>query len=135
MIVVDTNVIAGLFLATEWSEQSEHLLLDQPEWAAPALWRSEFRNVLATYVRVGRLELQASIEAIEAAEELMHGQEFSVASAAVLSLAAESKCTAYDCEFVVLAKHLDAPLVTNDRRVLRVFPETASSLSLTTGAT
>jgi len=45
----------------------------------------------------------------------------------VLELAVRSRCTAYDCEFVALAKQLGVPLVTSDRQVLAAFPETAVS--------
>ncbi|MGK7895136.1 MAG: VapC toxin family PIN domain ribonuclease, partial [Xenococcus sp. (in: cyanobacteria)] len=51
MIVADTNVIAYLFLQGERTEQAETLLLFDSEWIAPYLWRSEFRNILALYIR------------------------------------------------------------------------------------
>jgi predicted nucleic acid-binding protein len=34
----------------------------------------------------------------------------------------------YDCEFVALAQHLDVPLVTADKKILREFPVIAKSL-------
>jgi len=43
----------------------------------------------------------------------------------VLGLAAQSGCTAYDCEFVALAADLGTRLVTADRRVLAAFPDIA----------
>ncbi len=52
MIVVDTNVIAYLYLSNERSQQVERLLEKDSEWAAPLLWRSELRNVLALYLLV-----------------------------------------------------------------------------------
>lgn len=125
MIVVDTNIVASLWLPTEWSEDSERLLATEPEWSAPLLWRSEFLNVLATYVRTERLELVQALDAIESAEALFIGREFSVGSIPVLSLAARSGCTDYDCEFVVVARHLSVPLVTLDRKLLTAFPEVA----------
>jgi predicted nucleic acid-binding protein len=59
------------------------------------------------------------------AESLMSGGEFAVISGDVLSLAASSACSAYDAEFVVLAREMGVPLVTTDRRLLESFPETA----------
>ena len=47
----------------------------------------------------------------------------------VLSLSHSSGCSAYDCEFVNLAKDLDVPLVTQDKKILHNFPETAISMS------
>jgi predicted nucleic acid-binding protein len=52
----------------------------------------------------------------------------------VLQLAAASRCTAYDCEYVALAYALDVPLVTVDRQILSHFPERAIALDLFAGS-
>ncbi len=59
---------------------------------------------------------------------LMSGRERDVSSAHVLRLAAESGCSAYDCEFVALAQDLHVPLVTVDKQVLSQFPDVAIAL-------
>lgn len=46
-----------------------------------------------------------------------------------MALAASSACSAYDCEFVALAKDLDIPLVTADKQILTQFPDVAVSLA------
>jgi predicted nucleic acid-binding protein len=125
MIVVDTNLIGYLLLASERSAQAEQVLQRDPQWAAPLLWRSELRNVLAVQVRAGRVNREHAMSVMAQAEELMRSREYLVTSQAVLRLAAESGCSAYDCEFVALAQDLDAPLVTVDRQVLAAFPNTA----------
>ena len=51
MIVVDTNVLAYLLITGERSAEAERALRKDPFWAAPLLWRSELRNVLALYMR------------------------------------------------------------------------------------
>ena len=130
MIVVDTNDVAGLFLPSAWSKKAEKLLADDSEWAAPLLWRSEFRNILATYVRTNRLELDTALTIAETAEALFAGREFSVDSAAVLRLAAQSRCTAYDAEFVALAQHLAVRLVTLDGQVIDAFSAVAVALDV-----
>ncbi|MBL7164528.1 MAG: type II toxin-antitoxin system VapC family toxin, partial [Anaerolineales bacterium] len=58
MIVVDTNIIAYLYLESERSSQAERLLEKDTQWSAPLLWRSEFRNVLALYIRKKELSLE-----------------------------------------------------------------------------
>ncbi len=63
-----------------------------------------------------------------AAESQLPGREFSVDTARVLSLASQSGCSAYDCEFVALAHDLGVRLVTNDTAVLRAFPDVAIPL-------
>lgn len=57
----------------------------------------------------------------------MMGREMDVKSVDVLQLVSESKCAAYDCEFVALAIELDTVLVTQNKKVLREFPSVAVS--------
>lgn len=128
MIIVDTNVIAYLFLTGEHSDLSEQLLKHDPDWVAPRLWRSEFRNVLTLYLRKKLLSLQEVMEILEEAERLMSDSEFEVPSAPVMRLAVESGCSAYDCEFIALARYFRVPLATNDGTLLRAFPDTAQSI-------
>lgn len=128
MIVVDTNVIAYLFLVGDHTAQAKVALRKDPDWTAPLLWRSEFRNVLAFYLGQELLALSQALQFMQEAELLMQGGEYEVASSLVLSLCASSRCSAYDCEFVALAQELGVPLITSDARILAEFPSTASSL-------
>ena len=128
MIVVDTNLLAYLFLTGEHSTEAEQALRRDPEWAAPLLWRSEFRNVLAHYIRRGLLSVPEAGAIMDAATDLVRGREYQVVSHRVLSLTAASTCSAYDCEFVALAQDLGAALVTADRQVLDQFPDVAVPL-------
>ncbi len=57
MIVVDTNIIACLYLTSEFTARAETQLQKDPEWATPLLWRSELRNILAGYLRRQTLTL------------------------------------------------------------------------------
>ncbi len=128
MIVIDTNIIGYLYLNSERSEQAEKVLLKDAEWAAPILWRSEFRNVLAQYIRKEILSYEDAIRVMEEATLLMEGREYEVPSMEVLLLVRESTCSAYDCEFVVLARELGVSMVTVDKQILREFPKDAVSL-------
>lgn len=128
MIVVDTNIIGYLYLTSERSKQVEKALLKDDYWIAPFLWRSEFRNVLALYIRKKLLSLEDANRIMEEATSLMHGHEYDVASVHVLALVDKSSCSAYDCEFVALAKDLKAQLVTVDKQILEQFPDCAISL-------
>ena len=128
MIVADTNLIAYLLIEGQRSRQAERAFGRDPEWAAPLLWRSEFRNVLAYYVRARMLSLDASIRIVDAGESLMRDREYAMESAQILHLASRSSCSAYDCEFVALAQELGVKLVTSDRTILRKFPGSAVSL-------
>ena len=128
MIVVDTNILAYLYLPTELSASAEALLAKESDWAVPLLWRSEFRNILAGYLRRGILPYEAALAIQTEAEALVAGAEHDVSSRSVLELVRDSDCSAYDCEFVALAKALDVKLVTADKKLLRAFPTVAMGL-------
>ena len=126
MIVADANLIAALVLSfNENSETAENILLNDRDWAAPRLWKSEFCNILATAIRRNFLNLELAIEAMESSEKIMAGSEFDVSAVQTLKMAAESECTAYDSEYALLAAELDVPLLTYDRKLLRQFPKLA----------
>lgn len=128
MIVADSNLIAYLLIRGDQTPGAQAVLRSDPLWAAPLLWRSEFRNVLALYLRQKHLSLPDALQYVQEAETLLRGNEYQVESAAVLRLAEQSGCSAYDCEFVHLAQDLGVQLVTADKRVLRSFPSTAVSM-------
>lgn len=109
----------------EHTAVAEAIYERDPGWVAPLLWRSEFRNVLARGVREGSAELEDALAAVRLAEQLLEDRELQPAGEHVLRLAAASRCTAYDCEFVAVARDLGIPLVTFDREILRRFPEDA----------
>jgi predicted nucleic acid-binding protein len=125
LIVVDTNLLIYLHVAGQHTRQAEAVLGRDPVWTAPFLWRSEFRNTLADLVQRRALSVEDAIQIAHQAEQTMAGREYGVVSHHVLSLAARSGCTAYDCEFVALAEDLRVRLVTGDRQLLRAFPALA----------
>ena len=129
MIVVDTNIIAYLYLPNDCTDDAERFLIKQPEWAAPLLWRSEFRNVLALYLRKGVLTFDQAYSIQSEAEMLLSERELDVASLDILRLVENSECSAYDCEFVALATQLQTILVTADKKILSNFPTSAITLS------
>ncbi len=133
MIVVDTNIIGYLYLSSERSGQAEKVLLKDSQWSVPILWKSELRNVLAQYLGRGILSFEDVVRIMDEATRLMDGREYEVASMDVLQLVRESKCSAYDCEFVALARNLNVPLVTVDIQILREFPTDAVSMDEFTG--
>ena len=128
MIVVDTNVLAYLYLPGEYTPAAERLLQRDPKWAVPLLWRSEFRNILAGYIRRKTLTFDQTLALQSEAESLLSGSEFEVDSQAVLELVRDSDCSAYDCEFIALAMKLNTKLITMDAKLLRAFPNWAVRL-------
>jgi predicted nucleic acid-binding protein len=128
VIVVDTSILAYLFLHGQHTRQAEAARRKDGSWAAPRLWRSEFRNVLAQYLRRELITLQDAHQIIERAIRMMGGLEYEVSSLYVLDLVSQSTCSAYNCEFVALARDLEVPLVTTDLEILSEFPHVAISL-------
>ena len=129
MIVVDTNILAYLYLPGDRTAAAEALLEQDPEWAAPTLSRSEFRNILAGYMRRKAVTFDQACSLRREAESLLAGAEFEVDSSAVLELVRDSDCSAYDCEFIALAIKLNTKLVTVDKKLLREFPTRAIALA------
>ncbi len=130
MIIVDTNIITYLYLPTDYTKFAEELLVKEPLWAAPCLWRSELRNVLALYIRKQIITFGQAIQIQSEAELLMAENEFKVNSIDVLTLVNNSSCSAYDCEFISLAQYLNTALITTDKKILSEFPLIAKSLQL-----
>ena len=129
MIVVDSNVLAYLYLPGEFTIAAETLMERDPDWNAPVLWRSEFRNILAGYLRRGQLTFGQAHALQSEAEDLLRDSEYEVDSRSVLDMVRDSECSAYDCEFVTLAMRLGTRLVTMDGKVLRSFPDISVPLT------
>jgi len=129
MIVVDSNVVAYLYLPGEFTAKAEKLLEREPDWAVPLLWRSELRNVLALYMRKRLLDFDAAFRIQREAEALLADHEYDVDSFEVLTLARDSGCSAYDCEFIAVAKRLGVNLVTEDAKLRQAFPKLTIGLA------
>lgn len=129
MIVVDSNILAYLYLPGDRTAAAEALLEQDSEWAAPVLWRSEFRNILAGYMRRRTITFDQACSLQSEAESLLAGAEFEVDSSSVLEIVRDSDSSAYDCEFIALAIKLNTKLVTVDKKLLREFPTRAVVLA------
>jgi predicted nucleic acid-binding protein len=134
VIVADTNVIAYLALPSRYTAMAEQALLADPDWIAPTLWRSELGNVLTLYLRKGLISFEDALRIQEQAEASLQDREYVVASLDVLILVHQSPCSAYDCEFVALARSFGVKLLTTDRKLLDAFPDTAVALADFVGA-
>ena len=122
MIVADTNIIAYLFLESEHTQKARQWLAMDSEWHVPPLWQSEFMNILALYMRKELLTLKQAIAIQEQAASRLSQYEHQPLAKDVLTLAKQSGCTAYDCEFVATAKALRCLLLTADKPLLKAFP-------------
>ena len=128
MIVVDTNVIHYCWVSGQNTELAQSVWRRDPDWHAPFLWQSELRNILAAYLRRGMMSRQQINGILRAAGHALAQRSHHVGDAAVLDVIESSPLTAYDAEFVALAKGLSVPLVTADKAVLKAFPDRALTM-------
>ena len=127
MIIADTNLIVYLFITGDKTALAQEVLAKDPHWIVPPLWQSEFRNVIAGYIRRGMTLSQAK-QIMTNAVLTLENHQVLPSSEKILDLISESNCTAYDCEFIALAQQLSALLVTADRQLLSQFPNSTISL-------
>ena len=85
MIVVDTNLLAYLLLPTPHAPQADAVLLKDPDWIAPVLIHSEFRNVLLGAVRRKDIEADDAPVLLDRAVEVITVPEGGVDGKAVLA--------------------------------------------------
>jgi predicted nucleic acid-binding protein len=128
LIVADTNLIAYFLIEGGFTPEARAVYQKDPEWVAPPLWRSEFRNVLILSLRHALLTFDDILSLMDRADRLMKGQGYQMDSSRILRLAADSGCSAYDCEFVALAQDLGVPLVTSDHALIAKFKPTVVSM-------
>lgn len=129
MIVVDTNLLAYAVVPGERTADVLALAGRDAEWIAPAIWRRELRNVLATLMRVRRLSLATSLAAFRTAEQLVADATVEPSTEQCLCVAARGGVSAWDAEFVFVAESLGLPLVTADKKLARAFPDRVVTLA------
>jgi len=128
LIVADTNLVSYLLIEGERTVEARQVRQRDPHWVLPPLWRSEFLNVLTTAVRASVLEDRQAHDAWRWASELFAYHEHEPSGAQVLDAAMDYGLSAYDAHFVVVARDLQVPLVTGDRKILRSCGELAISI-------
>ena len=119
MIVVDTNVIVYFLLGEELGTDAEQLFKQDPEWAAPVILMSELRNVLLGFVRQGGMGPDQAKAMSDDVGAILGDRTATVAGDQVFDVALECGLTAYDAEFVALARTLGVRLITLDGAILR----------------
>ena len=117
MIVVDTNLIIALAVQTEQSGIADLVRGRDPEWIAPPIWESEFRNALLGMIRAGIIGHQTAVAAHKFAVDNV--QTIPAATSAVLRIAEAHGITAYDAEFAALAEWLEIPCLSFDDDLLK----------------
>ena len=128
MIVVDTNVFVRLTVGRDAGGDAALLHQLDPEWAAPPILMSELRNVLLGYIRRGDIDRDRAMATCDEAVRVLGDRIDGVPHDRVIETALECGLSAYDAEFVVLARTLGALLATSDREILEGAPDVAVSV-------
>jgi len=128
--VLDASVTAAWLLPDEATEQTRRLYAmirrDQVEPQAPNLWQWECANIIANGVRRGRIPTDA-VEGLWAVlEAVRHRVELHELAPpqhkAGLGIAMDAGLSAYDAGYVWLARSLNLPLATFDKKMLVAAP-------------
>ncbi len=128
MIVADANVILYALTPGEHTAAARQALEGADGIAVPPLWRLEVANALAVITRRGLLTAEKATQAFTGALATFSSREQEVAPDAALRIAMETALSAYDAEYVALARELGCPLLTNDGRIVREAPDVALPL-------
>jgi predicted nucleic acid-binding protein len=122
VIVVDVNVVAYFLVEGDRTAAARDLARRDPDWRLPSLWRHEFLNVLATFAREGGATVTEARILWRRAVDVFESREQGVDMESALVLAAENRISAYDAQYIALARQLQTVCITEDRRLLRIFP-------------
>ncbi len=120
MIVVDNSVAVSWFLADELDPYAVAVLdaiSETHEMLVPSLWLLEFVNTMLVAERRGRIEATTRIDALERVKSLplRIASSPTVFSLEVLqTLAHAHSLSAYDAEYLRIAREKDLPLATLD---------------------
>lgn len=118
-LVLDTSVAIAWYLPEAFAPAARHwqkqLLEGRVRFVVPSLHFWEMANVLRTYVKRRELTptLAGEIHALHLDAPLAVEEPD---RATVLATALELDATAYDAVFIALARTLDAPLLTAERK-------------------
>jgi len=129
LIVVDTNTVAYYLIQGERTAEAREVWRKDPDWIVPRLWRHEFLNILALYAQQDGLSVEQCREVWIRSQELLGNREHEPDMLGAFDIAVEHTISAYDAEFITLAKQHGVRCVTSDTALLRKFPEIALSMS------
>lgn len=128
MIVVDANVVVVFLLESPLAPHARAIHARDAGWITHPLCRSEVLNALLHEAKARKIELRDAIDAAGTAVRLLAERMDGCEPSAILTTAHSSGLTAYDATYVVLARSLGVPLVTEDRQILRACPDVARSM-------
>ena len=128
MIVVDTNIISYLLIPNDrYSHLADALYQKDCKWRSPLLWRYELMSVLSLYLRQNLIDAAGCKSIFQEALDLVVSEPISYIDR-VFDIIECSSLSSCDSEFVALAMENSLPLITEDKKIIRTFPDIAFSM-------
>ena len=119
MVIIDANAAVGIVRGTEEGKALKALILDNEEILAPDHFLCEVANVFWKYVHAGLMSREEASSYFKAAESLItRFVRQNVLMPEVLHTAIRLDHPVYDIVYLVLARRMDATLVTLDRKLI-----------------
>ena len=123
MIAVDVNIIVNLFIEGEHSPAAAELYEQGDQWYCPDIWLHEMTNVMSTYVKHGGLSQKKAGQILNNAMAYFLDTTFSMPMTDVLKCSLKYKISAYDAEYILLAKMNKTRLFTVDKKLNKLVPQ------------
>jgi predicted nucleic acid-binding protein len=118
--VVDASVAVKWVVKQELTERA-YTALAKFQLIAPQMIIAEMANALWKYARAGQVDPRTFPEILDGIESRYFKTEpiDEQLTRAALNLAVELDHPVYDCYYLAIAKRESAPVITDDRRLLR----------------
>ncbi|HEX5315387.1 MAG TPA: type II toxin-antitoxin system VapC family toxin [Candidatus Kapabacteria bacterium] len=129
MLIVDANILAYLVIEGERSNQARALLQKDYDWHSEAFIFVELTNILATSLRLERVNFEYCRMVLERAEAFMGSTVHLTSHLEVIRTAHEFRISAYDARYIALAREFGTPLITEDAKLRRAVPRLTISLN------
>jgi predicted nucleic acid-binding protein len=128
VIVVDSNVIAYSLIHGDRTLDALRVRELDQDWRVPPVWRHELANVLVTYVREGGLPEKNAVSMYLSAVSSYGSGETELDPGMIMSQAIQHRLSAYDAQYLGLARQLKVLCVTEDAAIRRAAPGKAISM-------
>ena len=129
MVIVDTNIVAPLYVRSARTDAVTQLFALDALWRTEPLALIELSNVLITYERARYITTARARDCLNRAAAFLQPHLFRVSHQAALDAAFRYGTTAYDARFLALAQQLRMRLVTEDAKLRAVAPALTYSLA------
>lgn len=119
MIIADTCLVFHLFNETFLTVNAQKIRNIDPNWVLPSLWREEYANVLSKLARREGRSVEEAVNHLNYTIEELNSCEVNMDTKKALKISLEYKISVYDAHFVALAIDFNAPLVTEDKEIIK----------------